>query len=408
MIEFALIFANPQGTQPLDLSTEVQTIRSKLRADQRTSFLKLHLVRDASPSAIEDALKVRPHLVHFGGHGYRTSLGVAGDNNQLHRMPKAALSQWIDVLSKRTRIVVLNACHSIEDAEPFLSAVECVIGMRAAISDPAALGFASSFYSALGDGRSVAEAFASGKAGLVASGVKEADMPVLKPREGIDAADIRLFRPIKTVSVSADCSTDRDLAIELQKTLFPLSRLGVIEYASVAAVPVGASRTQYIEDQLQNAEVLLPLLSRDLTNDQDLLEAMGESMRRDKQLVIAPLMLRACDISTTPFAGLQVIPRTGIVDGKRIDRDAAWLTVTHEIHALIERLLTAWNQREHAEQMAKAAASSPMPNERTEGTDPSQGQVIPKSANATVSSSAAATSLTTPSGKLPPDRPCAQ
>ena len=57
MIEFALLFANPQGTQALDLSTEVQTIRTKLRAEQRSSLLKLHLVRDASPSAIEEALR---------------------------------------------------------------------------------------------------------------------------------------------------------------------------------------------------------------------------------------------------------------------------------------------------------------------------------------------------------------
>ena len=53
MIEFALLFANPQGTQVLDLSTEVRMIRTKLRIEQRSSFLKLHMVRDASPSAIE-------------------------------------------------------------------------------------------------------------------------------------------------------------------------------------------------------------------------------------------------------------------------------------------------------------------------------------------------------------------
>lgn len=398
MIEFALLFANPQGTQPLDLSMEVRTIRTKLRAEQRSSFLKLHLVRDASPSAIEEALKQRPHLVHFGGHGYRTALGVENDRNQLHRMPKVALSQWIDVLSKRTRVVLLNACHSIEEAEPFFSSVECVIGMRAPISDRAALEFASCFYSALGDGKSVAEAFATGKAGIAAFSLSEEDTPVLRTRDGVLAEDIRLFRPIKTVAVSAEDTTDRDLAIELQKTLVPLSRLGVLDYASVAVVPIGATRTHYIEEQLQSAEILLPLLSRELTNDPDLLEGVAESMRRRPQMIVAPVMLRACDISTTPFAGLQAIPRAGIIDGKRADRDTSLVVVAQELRSVVERLLTDWNQSEHTRLMSRAATSQPAPTERRDGAPSGTGTAIPRSVAPLSGTTAAPTQ---PAGKQP-------
>lgn len=398
MIEFALLFANPQGTQALDLSTEVRTIRTKLRAEQRSSFLKLHLVRDASPSAIEEALKLRPHLVHFGGHGYRAALGVEGDRNQLHRMPKAALSQWIDVLSKRTRVVLLNACHSIVEAEPLLSAVECVIGMRAPISDRAALEFASCFYSALGDGKSVAEAFASGKAGIASFSLSEEDTPVLKPRDGVRAEDIRLFRPIKTVAVSSDEATDRELALEVKKHLEPSSRIGIFNYASVDAVPIGVTRTQYIEDQLQSAEILLPLLSPELTNDPDLLEGVAESMRRRPQMVVAPIMLRACDIRLTPFAGLQTLPRTGVIDRKRTDREAALVAVSQELSAVATRLLTDWNQREHTRLMALAATMQPAPAEQREGAQTGTGPATAKSVHQV---SGTAGPLAAPPGKHP-------
>lgn len=398
MIEFALLFANPQGTQALDLSTEVQTIRTKLRAEQRSSFLKLHLVRDASPSAIEEALKLRPHLVHFGGHGYRAALGVEGDRNQLHRMPKAALSQWIDVLSKRTRVVLLNACHSIVEAEPFLSAVECVIGMRAPISDRAALEFASCFYSALGDGKSVAEAFASGKAGIVAFSLSEEDTPVLKTRDGVRGEDIRLFRPIKTVAVSSDEATDRELALEVKKHLEPSSRIGIFDYSSVDAVPIGVTRTQYIEDQLQSAEILLPLLSPELTNDPDLLEGVAESMRRRRQMVVAPIMLRACDIRPTPFAGLQTLPRTGVIDRKRTDREAALVAVSLELSAVATRLLTDWNQREHTRLMALTATIQSAPAEQREGAQTGTGPATAKSVHQV---SGTAGPLAAPPGKHP-------
>lgn len=357
MIEFALLFANPVGTQQLDLSTEVQTVRSKLRAEQRKSFLKLHLVRDASPSAIEESLKLRPHLVHFGGHGESSSLGVEHSRGGVHWMPKAALRRWIEVLSKRTRIVMLNACHSIEDAEPFLSAVECVIGMRTPIGDPAAIGFAGGFYSALGDGKSVEEAFQCGIAGLTSVAPHEQDVPVLLSRAGVCAKDIRLVRPIRAFSVGADSTTDHELEGELQKTLAPMSRLGMLEYRSLGAIPLGITRTQFIEDQLQRADVLLPLLSRDLLDDVELMECVEESMRRRKQLLVAPVKLRACDVSATSFSGLQVMPRVGVVDGSRMERDRAWESIAQELGAVIARLLTDWNECEHAAQLAKRPAS---------------------------------------------------
>lgn len=376
MLEFVFLFANPSGTQQLELTTEVQTIRAKLRTEQRKAFLKLHLVRDASASAIEDALRISPHLIHFAGHGQSGALGVGNERNELHWMPKAALGQWLTVLSKRTRVVVLNACYSAEQAAPFLAAAECVVGMRGPITDAAALGFSGSFYSALGDGKSVAEAFESGRAGLLAAGAKEQDIPILLTRDGANAADIRLFHSARTVVVNAESSTDRELANELRTCLVPLSRLGVLEYSSVDEVPASETKTQYVEAALQQADVLLPLLSRDLINDTDLLELVSETRRRRPELRVVPIMLRAADLSVTPFAGLQVLPRSGRIDGKRSDRDLAWENITMELKALLARLLVEWNEHEHKRIMQSSTAGgnsqAPKPTHQAQNTQLAQ------------------------------------
>ena len=63
------------------------------------------------------------------------------------------------VLGKEIDLVFLNACYSEKQARAIAEHVNCVIGMSNAISDIAAIEFASTFYSSLGFGRSIKDAF---------------------------------------------------------------------------------------------------------------------------------------------------------------------------------------------------------------------------------------------------------
>jgi hypothetical protein len=66
--------------------------------------------------------------------------------------------------------------------------------MSYAIRDDAARVFAAQFYSAIGFGYSVKQAFDQGIDALLQEGIPEEDKPALFTQEGIDSEDIVLVR----------------------------------------------------------------------------------------------------------------------------------------------------------------------------------------------------------------------
>jgi hypothetical protein len=89
-------------------------------------------------------------------------------------------------------VVVLNACFSRPQAEAIVEVIDCAIGMNKAIGDEAAIVFAAAFYQSIGFGRSVEEAFESGKAALMLEGIPEESTPELLVRKGVDPSAIFL------------------------------------------------------------------------------------------------------------------------------------------------------------------------------------------------------------------------
>jgi hypothetical protein len=93
--------------------------------------------------------------------------------------------------------VVLNACFSRPQAEAIVDVIDCAIGMNRAIGDEAAIVFAAAFYQGVGFGRSVKDAFESGKAALMLDGIPEEKTPVLLARKGVDPSTIFLIEPAR-------------------------------------------------------------------------------------------------------------------------------------------------------------------------------------------------------------------
>jgi hypothetical protein len=85
-------------------------------------------------------------------------------------------------MKRHVKLVVLNACDSLAQAEVISRHIDFVIGMRATVSDGAAIVFAAAFYRALGFGRGVREAFDQARAALILNGHLEYDTPVLLVR----------------------------------------------------------------------------------------------------------------------------------------------------------------------------------------------------------------------------------
>jgi CheY-like chemotaxis protein len=188
---FTILFlsANPAQTQPLELIKECNLINQKIRSAPGRELLKLEQRHDISIKwLIEELLNFDPKILHFSGHGSeRSALLFKNENTgQIEEVPPSALSKLFKVLGKQIDLVFLNACYSEKQSRAIAEHVNCVIGMSDAISDIAAIEFASSFYSYLGFGKSIQEAFDLALVQLELLSIPEYAIPKLIVKESID------------------------------------------------------------------------------------------------------------------------------------------------------------------------------------------------------------------------------
>lgn len=196
MVKALFLAANPISTNRLEIDEEMRAIEQKLRAAEHRDVLTFQSAWAVRPDDLLQRLnECRPHIVHFSGHGNHHGLSLAGDDGQERLVTTRALTHLFATLKDNIQLVFLNACYSHEQARALVANIDCVIGMTKSIHDNAAKIFASSFYRAIGFGRSVQEAFDQGIAALLLEDISEEEVPELLTREDIDPRQIVLIRP---------------------------------------------------------------------------------------------------------------------------------------------------------------------------------------------------------------------
>ncbi|MGB9169774.1 MAG: CHAT domain-containing protein [Nitrososphaeraceae archaeon] len=193
MITILFLSANPTATDPLELIKECNIINQKLKAAANKGDFKLEQRHDISIKwLIEELLNYNPQILHFSGHGSPNSSLIFKneDTGEIEEVPPSALSNLFRILGNKIDLVFLNACYSEKQAQAISKHVNCVIGMSKEVSDKAAIEFASTFYSSLGFGKSVKEAFELAKVQLELLGIPESETPDLKVKEGMDPSKI--------------------------------------------------------------------------------------------------------------------------------------------------------------------------------------------------------------------------
>ena len=188
--------ANPKSTPRLAIDEEMHAIKQKVRAAQYRDTLVFESAWAVRPDDLLQLLNEhRPQIVHFSGHGSNEGLSLVGEDGQTKLVSTRALQSLFRTLKDNIRVVLLNACYSREQARALVETIDCVIGMKESIGDHAASVFASSFYRAIGFGRSIEEAFEQGMTSLLLEGIPQEDVPDLLVKEGVDAARIVLIAP---------------------------------------------------------------------------------------------------------------------------------------------------------------------------------------------------------------------
>lgn len=190
--------ANPTNSTKLRLDEEIREIQAKIRAAEfRDSFELVSRWAVRPLDLLQTFNELKPHVVHFSGHGSSNAeLVLEDDDGTAKPVSEAALTALFRTVKDNIRLVLLNACHSESQAQAISHAIECTIGMNAAIGDEAAITFASTFYGALAFGRSVGQSFEQGRVALMLQGIPEESTPVLLARPGVDSLSVSFINRI--------------------------------------------------------------------------------------------------------------------------------------------------------------------------------------------------------------------
>ena len=173
--------SNPDDTDRLKLDEEARAIQEMIRKSEHRDSIRFVSRWAVRPMDVLQAINEEsPTIVHFSGHGSpEGEIVLQSDDGSRKIITPEAIVAAIATAVDSVRLVFFNACFSSEQAKKVVSYVDAAIGMRTSIGDEAARIFASQFYSAIGFGKSLNNAFKQGKAALLMENIREEDTPML-------------------------------------------------------------------------------------------------------------------------------------------------------------------------------------------------------------------------------------
>lgn len=187
--------ANPDTTSRLVLERECATIERELRTIPYRDDFEFHSRWIVTVDDVMRSLnELMPVVIHFSGYSTGGEVSILlgdGDGGQ-QRVDGGMLARLVGAMAPSVRMVVLNGCYSDVFAEALCDVVDCVVGVPGPIGDDAARAFATGFYRALGNRRSVGNALDQATATLIVKQYPDEMQPRYRSREGIDVHDVVL------------------------------------------------------------------------------------------------------------------------------------------------------------------------------------------------------------------------
>lgn len=189
--------AGPRDATRLDIAEEARDVGQRLRSSEHRDVVRLEHVpalraRDLIPALNQH----RPRVLHFAGHGSAgAELVFQDDDGEAKPVGAAAITATVATVADDVQLVVLNACHTADQAEALTVHVPSAIGMVTTIGDDAGRVFATALYGAIADGFSVQRAFDQARAQLQLEGIPEEHVPQLFTAAGVVADELVLVRP---------------------------------------------------------------------------------------------------------------------------------------------------------------------------------------------------------------------
>ncbi|MBT9312072.1 AAA-like domain-containing protein [Leptothoe kymatousa] len=283
-----ILAVNPKDTTELRLDEEIRQIKEALKLSEGRANFELIIEPAVRTGDLHrHLLQHKPHIVHFSGHGVGSRGLAFEDKNGVAKLISTATLTRLFRLCGGVECVLLNACHSVAQADAILEHVDHVIGMNDAIGDQASIKFAEGFYDGLGYGRSYGDAFEFGLVGIGAEGIPEEETPVLRMKgEGVKVkgqtpeggqcpplekaptpANIQKKRVF--ISYKRNVATDEGIALQLHAALQQNSSVFIDQQ-----MLVGTRWVEQIEKEIRQADALIVLLSAQSVHSEMVLQEL--------------------------------------------------------------------------------------------------------------------------------------
>lgn len=154
LIRIVVVSANPGDTFPLKLQEELKLITQAINnGEYKERFASPDICYAAQfPDLLEALVRVRPHIVHFAGHGDDEGSVVLQDatGGSLALSIEQTKNLFQLVKSRAPlQAVVFNICHSAKQIPLMAKVLDYVIGWEAEVADVKAQHFAENFYRTL-------------------------------------------------------------------------------------------------------------------------------------------------------------------------------------------------------------------------------------------------------------------
>ncbi len=173
------------------------------------------------------------------------------------------------------------------------------------------------------------------------------------------------FKPAKTIEVVylySASDKDENLRSELEKHLIMLQREGAITWWGECEITAGEEWESQIENRIDTAGIILPLVSSDFIASDDCYDKQFElAIKRyeNAEAYIMPVLLRAVDWKEKRFGDMPVLPRNGTPITSWTNIDEAFQDIAKGIRELIQEL---WQRDERGvkdayEQLKKELAA---------------------------------------------------
>jgi len=187
------LIANPQGIEqyfaknfdPHRFQEEIHDIQDRLDRAKRREQFKIIEKWAVRTQELQDNLneEPKPQIVHFLCYGVaQKGLALENDLGEINFVNPTALAYLFEQFKNQIECVLLNVNYSEYYAEAVAQHIDYVIGIKQEVSSQAAITFSVGFYTALGAGKSISEAYKQGLVALCLDGFEEESKQfVLKP-----------------------------------------------------------------------------------------------------------------------------------------------------------------------------------------------------------------------------------